>query len=154
YLYVPLGGNRAGKARTYVNLVIVMVLGGLWHGASWTFVAWGTLHGLALAVERVLGLGRLNEHAGKTVQKTLWYLVVLAVVMVSWILFRSDTIAGALTFLKNIGRMNLQCPSAPLATACLFIVPVLAMHLHGWLVEQGKLRPVGPLAQAALAAFM
>ena len=52
YLYVPLGGNRGGEARTYVNLMLTMLLGGLWHGASWTFVVWGGLHGLYLAVER------------------------------------------------------------------------------------------------------
>ena len=52
YLYISLGGNRGGKLRTYRNLMLTMVLGGLWHGASWNFVIWGTLHGLALVVER------------------------------------------------------------------------------------------------------
>lgn len=154
YLYVPLGGNRVGKVRTYVNLVIVMVLGGLWHGASWTFVMWGTLHGAALALERLLGLNRLNEQRGQSVLKTLWYGVVLTVVMVSWIFFRSDTLAGALRFLANIAHMNLGEPTRPLLMACLFVLPVIVMHLHGWLVEQGKLRPIRPLAKAALAAFM
>src|SRR4029079_8053850 len=52
YLYIPLGGNRKGPLRTYLNLMVTMVLGGLWHGASWNFVLWGTLHGLALALHR------------------------------------------------------------------------------------------------------
>ena len=55
YLYIPLGGNRHGAGRTYVNLMLTMLLGGLWHGASWTFVAWGALHGGALAVHRAVG---------------------------------------------------------------------------------------------------
>lgn len=54
YLYIPLGGNRRGKTRTYVNLMVTMLLGGLWHGASWTFVVWGALHGTYLAIERLL----------------------------------------------------------------------------------------------------
>ena len=60
YLYIPLGGNRLGQRRTYVNLVAVMVLGGLWHGAAYTFIVWGALHGIALAAERGLGLHRRN----------------------------------------------------------------------------------------------
>ena len=52
YLYIPLGGNRRGPGRTYVNLLLTMLLGGLWHGASWTFVAWGALHGLGLALHK------------------------------------------------------------------------------------------------------
>ena len=54
YLYIPLGGNRKGKFRTYVNLMITMLLGGLWHGANWTFVVWGALHGLYLCIEKLI----------------------------------------------------------------------------------------------------
>src|SRR4029079_2101918 len=55
YLYIPLGGNRKGDGRTYVNLCLVMLIGGLWHGAAWTFVIWGAIHGGWLALERALG---------------------------------------------------------------------------------------------------
>src|SRR5206468_4139958 len=66
YLYVPLGGNRRGRLRTYANLLVTMLLGGLWHGASWTFLVWGGLHGLYLAAERALppvpwGSGRVGK---------------------------------------------------------------------------------------------
>ena len=64
YLYIPLGGNRHGAARTYFALMATMLLGGLWHGASWTFVVWGGLHGLYLAVERVLACALRRLHAG------------------------------------------------------------------------------------------
>jgi alginate O-acetyltransferase complex protein AlgI len=57
YLYIPLGGNRRGASRTYVNLMLVMLLGGLWHGAAWAFVAWGAWHGGLLALERWRGSG-------------------------------------------------------------------------------------------------
>ena len=59
YLYVPLGGNRKGVERTYVNLLLTMLLGGLWHGAAWNFVVWGAYHGLLLAFERAVGVERL-----------------------------------------------------------------------------------------------
>src|SRR5256885_12487742 len=68
YLYIPLGGNRQGRARTYVNLMLTMLLGGLWHGANWTFVVWGGIHGAGLAVERFLTGGseiRSEEHTSE-----------------------------------------------------------------------------------------
>src|ERR1043165_6514312 len=65
YLYIPLGGNRGARWRTYVNLLVVMILGGLWHGANWTFVCWGTLHGVALAFEKWLGFDRSEEHTSE-----------------------------------------------------------------------------------------
>jgi D-alanyl-lipoteichoic acid acyltransferase DltB (MBOAT superfamily) len=62
YLYIPLGGNRKGEVRTYVNLMITMLLGGLWHGASWTFVVWGALHGIYLCAEKLIS----EQFSGKT----------------------------------------------------------------------------------------
>lgn len=91
YLYVPLGGNRKGAARTYVNLALTMVLGGLWHGANWTFILWGAWHGLWLCVERALGAKR-----GGSVWPTLiaWPLT-LSVVMIGWVMFRAPTVMQA-----------------------------------------------------------
>ena len=90
YLYVPLGGNRKGPRRTYVNLMLTMLLGGLWHGAAWTFVAWGGLHGAYLVAERLLKprLGRLAVWAtwpGKLALAALTYLLV----NVTWVFFRA-----------------------------------------------------------------
>jgi alginate O-acetyltransferase complex protein AlgI len=94
YLYIPLGGNRAGKFRTYFNLFLVFVLCGFWHGASWTFMAWGVYHGAFLVVER-LGLGRA---LGST-PRPLQHLYTLIVVMCGWVLFRSETFEQALAML-------------------------------------------------------
>jgi alginate O-acetyltransferase complex protein AlgI len=91
YLYLPLGGNRRGAARTYVNLGVVMVLGGLWHGASWTFVAWGALHGGWLALERVLGKRPFYRGLPRPLRVAATFLVVL----VGWVLFRSPDLAAA-----------------------------------------------------------
>jgi alginate O-acetyltransferase complex protein AlgI len=95
YLYIPLGGNRGGRTRTYVNLVVVFFLCGLWHGASWTFVAWGLYHGFFLVLERsTLGawLTRLPPLLGRV------YFLPFAVV--GWVLFRCDTMSGAVAYLS------------------------------------------------------
>lgn len=93
YLYIPLGGNRFGAKRTYTNLVVVFFLCGLWHGASFTFVAWGLFHGAFLVLERV-GLGSVLAR----VPRLLRHAYLLLVVMVGWVLFRADSFqqAGAL----------------------------------------------------------
>jgi alginate O-acetyltransferase complex protein AlgI len=93
YLYVPLGGNRHGELRTYANLLITMLLGGLWHGASWTFVVWGGLHGAYLAIERWLG-------------KTPGIIVTFPVVTVTWVFFRAHSFADAWDLLQSMGGVS------------------------------------------------
>jgi alginate O-acetyltransferase complex protein AlgI len=90
YLYIPLGGNRHGAARTYRNLVLVFLLCGLWHGAAWTFVVWGLMHGAFLVLER-LGLGRALS-AGPRALGHLW---TLTVVLAAWVVFRAESLGGA-----------------------------------------------------------
>ena len=99
YLYIPLGGNRKGVARTYVNLMIVMLLGGLWHGAKWTFVAWGAYQGMLLAMHRVyLNSVAVPKDGAATFDKLrqtwLWRVASVAVtlylVLVGWIFFRAE----------------------------------------------------------------
>jgi alginate O-acetyltransferase complex protein AlgI len=94
YLYIPLGGNRCRPARVYANLLIVFMLCGLWHGASWTFLFWGLFHGTFLVLER-RGWGRRLESAWAPLR----HVYMLAVVMVGWVFFRSSTRAYALQFL-------------------------------------------------------
>jgi alginate O-acetyltransferase complex protein AlgI len=94
YLYIPLGGNRRGTLRTYLNLVIVFFLCGLWHGASWTFVVWGLFHGLFLVLER-LGLARFLASRRPAIQHAYFLLVLL----VSWVFFRCETLSQAVGML-------------------------------------------------------
>jgi D-alanyl-lipoteichoic acid acyltransferase DltB (MBOAT superfamily) len=97
YLYIPLGGNRRGPVRRYVNLVVTMVLGGLWHGAGWTFVVWGTLHGVALAANhlwRAVAPPAWMRMPG-AVRATLGWILTFAVVVVGWVYFRSHDLAAA-----------------------------------------------------------
>jgi D-alanyl-lipoteichoic acid acyltransferase DltB (MBOAT superfamily) len=107
YLYIPLGGNRGGRLAMYRNLMITMLLGGLWHGASWTFVAWGAFHGAIQVAYRALKIDRLVERSsiraprGVLIQTASW-LVTMSLVCVGWILFRSRTFADALAVLGNL----------------------------------------------------
>lgn len=95
YVYIPLGGNRHGKKRTYQNLLIVFVLTGFWHGANWTFVIWGLFHGIFLILERGL-FGRLLEKLPRIFQR----IYTLIVVLVGWVFFRCNTITDACLYLK------------------------------------------------------
>ncbi len=154
YLYISLGGNRVSPTRTYVNLAIVMVLGGLWHGAAATYVVWGALHGLALAVERLLGFDRLERQPDRRMLKLFWFLIVQIVVLIAWIFFRSADLAQAALFLSRIFQIHVGLPSVGLLKMILFLVPLIIMHVRGWLVDHGRLPPCGKLEKAALAGVM
>jgi len=104
YLYIPLGGNRKGDGRTYFNLLVTMLLCGLWHGASWNFVVWGGLHGVCLAVHRgwksLDPFKSLNQHAVfRFGFSWLSRLVTLSIVLVGWVLFRCPTWSAATDYL-------------------------------------------------------
>jgi len=106
YLYIPLGGNRKGPWRTYVNLTIVMLLGGLWHGASWVFVIWGAYHGVLLAFERWLGKESVYSRLPKPIRIGFTFVLVLF----SWVLFRCPDLDAAVQF---FGAMfGISTPSA------------------------------------------
>jgi len=105
YLYVPLGGSRAGPGRTYVNLALVMLLGGLWHGSSWTFVVWGGFHGVLLAVERSLGGAGPYRFLPAPFRTTLTFCLVL----VSWVFFRAADLGAATTYLRSM--LGLEAPA-------------------------------------------
>jgi len=102
YLYLPLGGNRRGVRRTYVNLFLTMLLGGLWHGAAWTFVLWGCYHGALLSVERALGPERLYGW----LPKPLRIGVVFALVVVGWTLFRAADLDAAALYLRHLAGIG------------------------------------------------
>lgn len=102
YLYISLGGNRGGALRTHANLLVTMLLGGLWHGASWTFVAWGGLHGLGLSVERLLrGAGRGKSSVGRPhgglalARRLAAMLVTFVFVHLTWVFFRAKDFTSA-----------------------------------------------------------
>jgi len=110
YLYIPLGGGRRGPSRRYLNLFLTMLLGGLWHGAGWTFIIWGGLHGLYLLINHAwrgllssLGLAGLSGHRAYVV--LAWLLTFLAVV-VGWVYFRAPDASAALAMLQSMAGLN------------------------------------------------
>ncbi len=103
YLYRPLGGNRRGRWLTYRNLLLTMLLGGLWHGAAWKFVAWGALHGGGLAIERMLE-PLLGRHARTLPGRILATAIVFHFVCVAWVFFRAEDFTLAGVYLAGLGR--------------------------------------------------
>ena len=135
YLYVPLGGNRVTPWRVYANLTIVFFLCGLWHGAKWTFVAWGLIHGAFLVLERAGVMRRVTR------TPIVRHVYVLAVVMFAWVFFRSDSFAYALGFLRTLAVPNAS-PALTfwaaadhetllaLALGCVLATPVVARRVE------------------------
>ena len=140
YLYIPLGGNRKGTPRTYVNLIVVMLLGGLWHGAAWTFVAWGAVHGLLLAAERPLGKQSLYRRLPRPLRIAATFVLVLF----AWVLFRSANLEEAVQYLgAMVGRgrpdaaalllsAQLYAPGSLLAMAACAVLAFVPLQAHAW----------------------
>jgi alginate O-acetyltransferase complex protein AlgI len=106
YLYIPLGGSRDGERRTYRNLLLTMLIGGLWHGANWTFVVWGGIHGAGLSIERCFRgvLGRAEQETASLTSLGAWAsrIIVFHLVCLAWVFFRAPGIREAITFLQGV----------------------------------------------------
>jgi D-alanyl-lipoteichoic acid acyltransferase DltB (MBOAT superfamily) len=150
YLYIPLGGNRHGKIRTYVNLMITMLLGGLWHGAAWTFVFWGLLHGIYLAGHRMILRGNKPDiswprtFTGWTADIVKIFLT-FHLVAFTWILFRSPDFPSAVVYLKGLFLFHqfTDLSAAVLFAGSLMIVLDLAQtwsRSHTWLTERQEVK--------------
>ena len=135
YLYIPLGGNRKGEVRTYVNLFVTMLLGGLWHGANWTFVVWGALHGVGLAIERFTGENRVAV-APREWKRFLGRFWTLGVVGLAWIFFRAAHVSDAFAMLGDLTRWEWQ----PRYLTALIYIGVLSTWLMAIdaVLEQGE----------------
>jgi D-alanyl-lipoteichoic acid acyltransferase DltB (MBOAT superfamily) len=135
YLYIPLGGNRRGRVRRYVNLFITMLLGGLWHGASWTFVLWGALHGVYL----------LMNHAWPRI---FGRVTTFAAVVVGWVFFRAPTVAAASTMLAGMAGVNGVAIPERLA---LVLRPILPRWVQGGGLGTFGTAPAALMLAATLA---
>ncbi len=121
YLYIPLGGNRLGSGRTYANLAIVMLLGGLWHGANWTFLVWGAYHGLFLILERWAGRMPAYQRLPRPIRIGFTFLLVLG----SWVWFRADSLASALDYFRAMAGAGAPTDSTALLAAQLYLPATL-----------------------------
>jgi alginate O-acetyltransferase complex protein AlgI len=158
YLYVPLGGNRRGGVRTYVNLMLTMLIGGLWHGASWNFVIWGGMHGVYLVVERLLRehgprVAALERPAGRA----LLGLFTFFLVCLTWIFFRAGDLDGALALVRaafGAGGAAIL-PSQEIVVVLVTMGGILATH---WAMRDRTVEEVAgrapALALTAVAVVM
>jgi D-alanyl-lipoteichoic acid acyltransferase DltB (MBOAT superfamily) len=139
YLYIPLGGNRDGGLRTYRNLMLTMLLGGLWHGANWTFVIWGGIHGAGLSTERFFRrlFSRDEEAVSSVAAPSLWSpgawisrVVLFHLVCLAWIFFRTPSVGDAVTFLRGLGSF-VWIPEYGIALRflALFSIPLFIVDL-------------------------
>ncbi len=151
YLYIPLGGNRISELATYRNLMATMILGGLWHGAAWTFVVWGGIHGLALGLERFAD-GRIDGAGafGRLVKPIRWF-ITFHIVAIAWVLFRapsfevaSDVLTGLVTAPVDERFVQAFNPMAALVIACMLTAQLLPAGAGGR-IRGGfaRLDPVG-----------
>jgi D-alanyl-lipoteichoic acid acyltransferase DltB (MBOAT superfamily) len=137
YLYIPLGGNRGSPAGTHRNLLVTMLLGGLWHGANWTFIAWGAVHGALLCVYKAMA-GRVRLPRVRLVTTALAVLVMFHLVCLTWLLFRAESLAQATGM---AARMATALHWTPFAVSALlfivfFVLPLLVVDGH--IVKRGR----------------
>ena len=149
YLYIPLGGNRLGTEKQMRNLIITMLLGGIWHGASWNFIIWGAAHGTLLAVERFLQVrhGTVSNEENRSIRSlALGWLVTQSIVLLLWIPFRAKTLADSLAVISGIFTWRAATAGAPLAIpVALLALPIFCdtVLVRLWRSQPGKplLRP-------------
>ncbi|SHJ49731.1 D-alanyl-lipoteichoic acid acyltransferase DltB, MBOAT superfamily [Hymenobacter daecheongensis DSM 21074] len=136
YLYIPLGGNRKGETRTYLNLMVVMFLGGLWHGAAWSYAVWGSFHGIALAVERLSG--QANRVPRTVLGRVAATLFTFGLVSLAWLLFRLPNFEQALSYLYHMGSNRSFAISGLeyLTIACILIYSLPVVLYHVWYLAQ------------------
>lgn len=131
YLYVPLGGNRGGAFKTYRNLVLTMVLGGLWHGANWTFLLWGVWHGGLMAVERALGA----KHRASVWPRAIAWPLTMIFVLIGWVMFRAENVGHAFGMYVGMFGLNglamtpeMILLARPTEMICLILGLILSVH--------------------------
>ena len=144
YLYIPLGGNRGGEFKTYRNLMLTMLLGGLWHGASWNFMIWGGYHGGLLALERAAGRKKFLNTPGPVVY-VLRAILTFVLVCVGWVFFRAQTFTDSITVLRAMfstawDPAQLMIPTWLLVFTAIAFLIALAEEKWEW-IEQ---LPRGP----------
>lgn len=96
YIYIPLGGSRNGKVRTYINVLIIFLISGIWHGANYTFIVWGILHGIAMVIDRIF---KERIERGNPI---LNWIMTFVFINLTWVMFRADSIAEAILFYKKL----------------------------------------------------
>jgi alginate O-acetyltransferase complex protein AlgI len=153
YLYISLGGNRKGGLRTYVNLMITMLLGGLWHGASWNFVLWGGLHGLYLSIERLILGSKPKQCPWNSPLAYLRSFLIFILVTITWIPFRSPNLQTTILIFKKLLFLGSQYNIEWYYVWALIAVPLVVVG--GWLAGRFQWKwPILPIQKSYTPAFM
>jgi alginate O-acetyltransferase complex protein AlgI len=142
YLYIPLGGNKVSKVRLLLNLWIVFLVSGLWHGASWTFVIWGAYHGFLLILDRLF-LSKLSERIFKPISMLLTFLLV----MIGWVFFRANTIEFAGDYIHRMFSFTSSTVAQPLFELRFRVMFYLAIILSFYPASIGLLTDKIKLAE-------
>ena len=137
YVYIPLGGNRVNQIRCCVNLLVTFAVSGIWHGANWTFLCWGCIHGVLICTEKILGIGR---HQLSGTRRLVHCMLTFTFVSLAWIFFRADNLSDAITVLTGI-LFRLTVPDISYAmfteiTAALAAIAIVICR--EWAVERGR----------------
>ena len=144
YVYIPMGGNRVGRWRQYLNLMLTFVVSGLWHGANWTFLCWGALHGIFVCVEKAL---RIGHHEYQGFRKFVHWLITFVTVTVAWVFFRARTISDAIAVLTGIftsfGRPVVRVSDFIIVALCLLLMLMTGLR------KERKTTPPSNIPQAS-----
>jgi D-alanyl-lipoteichoic acid acyltransferase DltB (MBOAT superfamily) len=160
YLFKPLGGSRRSVWRTYLNLLLVMLISGLWHGAAWTFVLWGGVLGVALAFERLLGIGRRGR---SMVSVLAWFIMVQLIWIFSMGLFRASSLEQGLAIIKHalVGLVSIPFDGYAVTLGADLVqlgwwltLPVWLMHARTWLTENSGFGSPSVIERAVYAGAM
>ncbi|HMP02507.1 MAG TPA: MBOAT family O-acyltransferase [Gemmatales bacterium] len=155
YLYIPLGGNRGGTFLTCRNLMITMLLGGLWHGASWTFLIWGFYHGLLLVLHRLIPWPAWLAHSWT---RPLRMATTFLCVAIGWVFFRAISLEAALEILRRMFQPMAGLPLEPVlwATGCTLLALLFSMHLVAtlWPVARWRTRIPAPVFGVVLGLLL
>lgn len=131
-VYIPLGGSRCSKARTYWNILVTFLVSGIWHGANWTFIVWGGIHGVFQILEKALGWNKIES---KGIVKALRIVFTFVVVIVAWVIFRSPTIGDAFgligRYFTSSGRLIADSSGSQLLYCFMAFLPLLVYELLG-----------------------
>lgn len=146
YIYIPLGGNRKGKYRTYLNLWLVFLISGIWHGANYTFIVWGMLHGFVMVIER------MNRDRIKRLHPALSWMITFIFINIAWIFFRADSIGDAIAMIKEIAMLQFTPISTDMIYAgqCVGIEKLITLFGS----TQIKLKTAYPIIMQLAVLFM
>ncbi len=161
YVYIPLGGNRRGPRRRFINIMLTMLIGGLWHGAAWTFVAWGGLHGAALVINHAwhrVSAGIWLPWRGRAAGRWTARLITFVAVVIAWVFFRAESFAAATSMLKGLTHFNhlgLPTQTSHFTQGATALFSTFGVSIQGrWLVALNVLGRAGVLAILVGGVFL